>query len=88
MIEIGNTIVYRNENGSLNFYWLCTSRPEGYVFFPWLGDIRRATISDYWVMTKEWFESKVKDGTIEVYESLPVEEYGDVIEAMAAEKNR
>ena len=88
MIRPGDTIVYRSENGSLNFYWLCTSRPEGYVFFPWLGDIRRASITDFWVMTKDWFESKVKDGAIEVYHDLPLDRYGDAFEKQAQEKNR
>ena len=88
MIETGNTIVYRDENGSLSFYWLCSFRHDGYVFFSWLGDPRRATKSDYWVMTKDWFESKVKEGAVEVYESLPLDKYGDVFMALTTEKNR
>ena len=86
MIQTGNTIVFKNENGSLGFYWLCDIRPNGYLFFNWYGNPRRATIADYWEVSKEWFESKVKDGAIEIYDSLP-EKYMDIFEQQAIERN-
>lgn len=83
MIQAGNTIVIKNENGTLGFYWLCENRPDGYLFFDWYGNPRRATFEDYWKVSKNWFESKVKDGTIEVYDSLPLDKYGDIFEQQA-----
>ena len=41
---------------------------------------------DFWEVKKAWFDSKVKDGTIEVYDSLP-EKYMDVFERQAIERN-
>ena len=87
MIEAGNTIVYRREDGSLGFFWLCDVHPNGYVFFDWLANPHRASLADYWVMTKDWFESKFTDGTIEVYDSLP-EEYMDVFVQQAKERDQ
>lgn len=88
MIEAGNTIVYRDVNGTLKFYWLCSFLPEGYLFFSWFGNIHHATADDYWVMTREWFESKVKAGTIEVYPDLPLDRYGETFNKQAMERNR
>lgn len=85
MIETGNTIVVKSDDGTLKFYWLCDTCPDGYVFFDWFANPHRASLADYWVMTKDWFESKVMNGAIEVYESLP-EEYMDVFEQQAKER--
>ena len=85
MIQTGNTIVVKNDNGTWGFYWLCDIHRDGYVFFDWFANPRKASLADYWVITKDWFENKVKDGTIEVYESLP-EEYMDVFEQQAKER--
>ncbi len=87
-IQIGNTIVVHYENGTLGFFWLCIDRADGYVFFSWYGNPRRATIADYWEVSKNWFATKVEDGTVEVYESLPIDKYGDVFEQQADTKNR
>ena len=86
MIQTGNTIVIKNENGSMGFYWLCDIRSDGYLFFDWYGNPHRATYADYWKVGKEWLESKVKDGTIEVYDSLP-EQYMDIFTKQAIERN-
>ena len=87
MIQKGNTVVFKNDNGSLGFYWLCDIRPDGYVFFDWYGNPRRASASDFCKMSKEWFDSKVKDGTIEVYDFLPLDIYGDIFERQAQCRN-
>lgn len=86
MIQRGNTIVYKRENGALDFYWLVDVRPVSYLFFDWYGNINRMQPKDFWEVKKAWFDSKVKDGTIEVFDSLP-EKYMDVFERQAIERN-
>jgi len=86
MIHAGNTIVYKNGNGSLDFYWLVDIRPSGYIFFDWYANPRKATFADYWEVNTKRFESLVKDGTIEIYDSLP-EQYMDIFERQAIERN-
>lgn len=86
MIQRGNTIVYKRENGSLDFYWLVDVRPVSYLFFDWYGNVNRMQPKDFWEVKKSWFDSMVKDGTIEVYESLP-EKYMDTFERQAIERN-
>lgn len=86
MIKTGNTIVYKNGNGSLDFYWLVDIRPSNLVFFDWYSNPRKATAEDYWVVSTKRFESLVKDGTIEVFDSLP-EKYLDIFEQQAIERN-
>lgn len=88
MIKTGNTIVFKNENGSLGFYWLCDIVPNGYVFFDWYGNVRNATSTDFWKMSFDWFNACVQDGTIEVYESLPLDKYGEIFEQQAIERNQ
>ena len=85
MINKGDTIVYHADHG-LMFYWLCDIRPDGYVFFNWYADPYRATSTDFWKMSKEWFEEKVKADKIEVFDSLP-EKYMDIFSQQAAERN-
>lgn len=87
MIKVGNTIVYKNENGSLGFYWLCEIRPDRYIFFDWYANPRKATADDFWRMNIFWFEQQLEIGNIEVYESLP-EKYMDIFERQAAERNK
>ncbi len=86
MIEAGNTIVVKYGNGTLGFYWLCTSVLNDYVFFSWFGNPRRATASDYWRISRGWFNDRVADGTIEVFDSLPLDKYGDEFEKQATER--
>ena len=86
MIQTGNTIVYKRDDGSLGFYWLCDIRPDGYVFFDWYGNVRRATAADFWKMSKNLFNDRLAEGTIEVYDSLP-EKYMDIFEKQAIERN-
>ena len=86
MIQTGNTIVFKNGNGKLDFYWLCEIRTNEYLFFNWYGNPRRAESTDFWKIGKEWFDAKVKDGTIEIYDSLP-EKYMDIFEQQAIERN-
>ena len=77
MIKQGNTIVYLTEEG-VSFFWLCIVEDEHLVFFDWYGNPRKATSTDYWRISKGWFDEKVNEGVIEVYDSFPMEKYGDV----------
>lgn len=86
MIQRGNTIVFKREDGKMDFYWLVDTRFNSYVFFNWYGDVNKMQPKDFWEIRKTWFESKVKDGTIEVYDSLP-EKYMDTFERQAIECN-
>ena len=86
MIQIGNTIVFKNENGYLGFFWLCDIRPDGYVFFDWYGNPRKVTHTDFWKMSVDWFNARLAEGIIEVYDSLP-EKYMDIFEKQAIERN-
>lgn len=88
MIQVSNTIVYKAEDGSMKFYWLCLVEGDEYVFFDWYANPRKATYADYWRMGKDWFDTQVKEGKIEVYEYLPMDKYGDVFERQAIERNR
>ncbi len=89
MIHTGDTIVYKHSDPEMGmmFYWCCGIEEKEYIFFNWYGDPYRATSADYWRMTKEWFEAKVKEGTIEIYDCLPLDKYGDIFEAQAIERN-
>ena len=87
MIHTGNTIVYKKDNGSMGFYWLCDIRPDGYVFFNWYGNINRIQPKDFWEISKDWFNDRLADGTIEVYDTLPLDKYGDIFEKQAKERN-
>ena len=87
MIQTGNTIVLKKENGSLGFFWLCDTQLDGYLFFDWYANPHKATYADFWKVGKEWFDAKVKDGTIEIYDALPLDKYGDIFEAQAIERN-
>lgn len=88
MIEIGNTIVYKHGNGSVDFYWLVEIRPSSYIFFDWYANPRKATIDDYWEVSAKRFKSAVEDGFIEIFDSLPMDKYGDVFERQARERNK
>ena len=87
MIEQGNTIVFKNTDGSMMFFWLCVIEAKEYVFFNWYGDPYRATPADFWRMSKSWYEEQLKQGKIEVYDSLPMDKYGDIFEKQAIERN-
>lgn len=80
MVEIkqGDTIVYKHEDGSMMFYWLCDTYCGNYVFFSWYGDVEHAASTDFWRMSREWLETKVKEGKIEIYDSLPMDKYGNI----------
>ena len=64
MIQVGNTIVYKVEDGSMKFYWLCLVEGDKYVFFDWYANPRKATFADYWKMSKDWFDTQVREGII------------------------
>lgn len=87
MIHRGNTIVYKRENGAMDFFWLVDIRPKGYVFFNWYGNINRMQPKDIWEMSEDWFNDRLAEGTIEVYDSLPLDKYGDIFERQAIERN-
>ena len=86
MIQRGNTIVFKREDGAMDFYWLVDVRSKEYIFFNWYGNINRMQPQDFWRMSKDWFNARLNDGSIEVYESLP-EKYMDVFEKQAIERN-
>ena len=86
MIQIGNTIVHKRADGSMGFYWLCDIRPDGYVFFDWYGNPRRAVSTDFWKVSEDWLKQNLAEGTVEVFDSLPLEKYGDVFEQQAVER--
>jgi len=86
MIQRGNTIVFKREDGAIDFYWLVDVRSQEYIFFNWYGNINRMQPQDFWRMSKDWFNAQLNDGNIEVYESLP-EKYMDVFERQAIERN-
>lgn len=87
MIQRGNTIVFKREDGAMDFYWLVDVRPKGYVFFDWYGNINRMQSKDFWEMSKDWFNDRLAEGTIEVYDTLPLDKYGDIFEKQAIERN-
>ena len=71
----------------MDFYWLVDVRPKGYVFFNWYGNINRMQPKDFWEMSKDWFNDRLADGTIEVYGTLPLDKYGEIFERQAIERN-
>lgn len=87
MIQRGNTIVFKHEDGAMDFYWLVDVRPKTFVFFDWYGNINRMQPKDFWEMSKDWFNERLADRTIEVYDSLPLDKYGDIFEKQAIERN-
>lgn len=87
MIQTGNTIIYKHDDGSIAFYWLCDIVPSGYVFFDWCGNVRNASSTDFWKIGFDWFNEQIQAGKIEVYESLPLDKYGDIFERQAIERN-
>jgi len=86
MIQRGNTIVFKREDGAMDFYWLVDVRSKEYIFFNWYGNINKMQPQDFWRMSKDWFNARLNDGSIEIYESLP-EKYMDVFEKQAIERN-
>ena len=87
MIQRGNTIVYKHEDGSMDFYWLVDTRSDSYVFFNWYGSINRMQPKDFWEMKKSWLDAQLAKGALEVFESLP-EKYMDIFERQAIESNK
>lgn len=88
MIQKGATIVYKDKEDSIMFYWLCDQQVNDLIFFDWYANPRRATMADFWRVTREWFNKKVEEGSIEIYETLPLDKYGDIFERQAMERNR
>ena len=86
MIHRGDTIVYHAEHG-LMFYWLCDILPDGYVFFNWYGNPQKAISTDFWKMSTEWFNDRLAEKKIEIFDSLPLDKYGDIFEQQAIERN-
>lgn len=71
----------------MDFYWLVDVRSKEYICFNWYGNINRMQPQDFWRMSKDWFNARLNDGTIEVYDSLPLDKYGDIFEKQAIERN-
>ena len=86
MIKKGDTIVYKTDI-SVMFYWLCDIQDEYLIFFNWYANPQSASIRDFWKMSKKWFDEKINEGKLEVYDSLPLEQYGDIFEKQAIEQN-
>ncbi len=87
MIERGQTIVYKVSEDHLMFYWLCDIKETEYIFFNWYGNPEKEMPTDFWRMSKKWFNDKINDGKIEIYDSLPLEQYGDIFTKQANERN-
>ena len=88
MIKLGNTIVIKNENGTLGFFWLCDRLPDAYIFYDWYGNIHRPSPSDFLRVSKDWINGRLAMGTLEIFTSLPLDKYGDIFEAQARERNK
>ena len=86
-IKQGDTIVYKHEDGSMMFYWLCDTYCGNYVFFSWYGNVEHAASTDFWRMSEKWLEAKVKEGKIEIYDSLPLDKYGYAFDNERFENN-
>lgn len=87
-MEKGNTIVYRrSDSEDVEFYWLCDVSGTDYILFSWYGNPYAPSPSDYWRVGKAWLDAQVEKGTAEIYESLPLEKYGDDFERQAAARN-
>ena len=69
------------------FYWLCDIQGDALVFFSWYANPRKASPNDFWRVPTKWFDEKVEEGTLEVYETLPLDKYGDIFEKQAIERN-
>ena len=87
MIQKGNTIVYKASDTYTMFFWLCDIQGDDLIFFDWYASPRKASPNDFWRMSTKWFDEKVKDGTLEVYETLPLDKYGDIFEKQAMARN-
>ena len=87
MIKKGDTIIYKADESNIFFYWLCDIRNGEYIFFDWFANPRKATLADYWRVSKQWFDTKEKEGAIEIYDSLPLDKYGVEFEAQAIKRN-
>ena len=86
MINKGDTIVYSKADGTHMFYWLVVENAEEYIFFSWLGNPRRATMSDYWRVSKGWFEAEVKAQRLSISPHFP-EECMEELARQAEERN-
>ena len=89
MIKKGDTIVYKHDDEEMGmmFYWLVDILPDGYVFIDWYANPRKALSTDFWKISSEWFNKRLEEGKIEIYDSLPLDKYGDVFERQAMMKN-
>lgn len=87
MISKGQTIVYKVSESHYMFYWLCDIQDEYLVFFNWYGNPYKATSTDFWKISNKWFNEKLEEGKLEVYDSLPLEKYGDIFEQQAVLMN-
>jgi len=86
MIKKGDTIVYKTDI-SMMFYWLCDIQDGYMIFFNWYADPYRATSTDFWKVSERFFNEKVEQGKLEIYDSLPLDKYGDIFEKQARERN-
>ena len=77
MVNRGDTIVYKLSDGTMMFYWLVDTINGYMVFFNWYSNPEDPAPTDFWRMTPRWFEDKVKEGKIEVFNSFP-EKYNDI----------
>lgn len=85
-MNVGNTVVYKSENGLL-FFWICDINSDSVLMYDWFGNARRPTSADFWRTSPEWLNARIADGTIEVYDSLPLNKYGDIFERQAQCRN-
>ena len=87
-MEQGNTIVYRRpDSEDVEFYWLCDVLGSDYLLFSWYGNPYAPSPSDYWRVSRAWLDGEIAKGSVEVFESLPLEKYGDIFERQAIASN-
>ena len=82
----GDTIVYKMSRGSYLFYWLVEERENEYLLFSWLGNPNESSFTDFWRMSKSFFENSKKQGKIAVFSHFP-KRYEKVLARRAEEQN-
>lgn len=81
---IGDTVIIKSEDGQVGFFWICEARKDGHILlFNWQGNVRRFEPTDYRLVSKSWLDNGIKEGVVEVYDSLPLDRYGDIFQRQA-----
>jgi len=81
----GDTIVYKLGGGEYLFYWVVEERENEYLLFSWLGNPNEASFTEYWRMSKGFFENSKNQGKIAVFSHFP-KRYEKVLAKQAEEQ--